>query len=182
MGSRFSKQAMQPPHNGQAQELFEAQPLYMGDPTCSSMSCNPESDLSDVRGQRTGFELPVTQANAQVSCLMEELRALEMRLLSMQETNQLMLNEMDKLKRPQRLSQKEQGQHDETRHKLLAAEADAEKIRLLEQQIMELRRHKTALERSQLNEAKTRSEVALEVSVREAYQFIGALKAAPSCD
>ncbi|KAL8439183.1 hypothetical protein Efla_005434 [Eimeria flavescens] len=104
----------------------------------------------------------VTHEHAQVFSLTEKLRALETPFLIVQEANQLMKSKLDNLRMQQRLWHQEWCQYEETR---LATEADAARISILEQQILDSKGHKEAV--VQMNEAKARSEVAhIEASVR----------------
>ncbi|KAL8434116.1 hypothetical protein Efla_000467 [Eimeria flavescens] len=127
--------------------------------------------LEDFRGEAAEghrWRDQVTHAHAHFCSLTEELRALEMHFLNLQEANQLMKSELDKRRMQQRVWHQERCQQEETRHKLLAAEADAARSPILEQQMLDSKGHKEALGIAQMNEAKAVSEVAhLEASVPE---------------
>ncbi|KAL8439024.1 hypothetical protein Efla_002433 [Eimeria flavescens] len=79
---------------------------------------------------------------------------------SLHGTNRLMEAELEILRRQQQLWLQERSQHEETKHRLLAAEAKEPRKPILEQQVEELKGHKETVEHAQLNEDKARSEVA----------------------
>ncbi|KAL8429505.1 hypothetical protein Efla_004902 [Eimeria flavescens] len=111
----------------------------------------------------------VTEASSEVSSLTAELRAMELPSSQLHGTNRLIEAEFETLNRQQQHWLQERSQHEETTHRLLAAEARGARMPILEQQVDELKGHKEALGQAQMNEAKARSEAAhLEPGVREA--------------
>ncbi|KAL8424742.1 hypothetical protein Efla_001331 [Eimeria flavescens] len=77
--------------------------------------CRLHEEVQEEAAEGHRWSDQVTHASARISCLTEELRALEMRMLTLQGTKQLVMHELDDLRRQRRLWQQKQAQHEETR-------------------------------------------------------------------